>query len=166
MSAVKVQDFTEALFNAELIGVGAARSLDLLRDIDGAITALTHHTDLMVSTARSFARVADTIAACDSPSEIAENTLVPVLEALQDSLVEAHHIFERKMQSAVSDPRLTDEDGVVDVFRRFLDSLRTLNETTERLRWCVLENNADVEGPHKPVVMSDPAKINDFLDSL
>lgn len=166
MSAFNAQNFSEALFNAELIGVGAARSLDLLRNIDGAITALTHHTDLMVSTERSFARVADAIAACEIPSEIAEDTLVPVLETLQGSLVEAYRIYNLKMQSAISDPRLTDEDGVVDAFRRFLEAMRTLSETTERLRWCVLENNADAEGPHEPVVMSDPAKINDFLDSL
>jgi hypothetical protein len=92
--------------------------------------------------------------------------VIPVLEKLQDSLVKSYAESKEKMQCAIDDTRLSDEDGVVDAYANLLDELTSLNALTEDLRWSILESNADKEIAHTPVVMSDPDEIDKFLDNL
>lgn len=166
MSSFNSQAFVSVLYNTELIGAGAARSLELLRDIDGTISALSHHAELMGNAAASFEETAKKIANCSEATAIAEETLIPVLENLQDALKAAHLVMIRKRDAAIQDPRLNEDDGVVEAYERFLDAMCHLNETTEKLRWFVMENNADAEDSHTPEILSDNKAIDDFLDSL
>lgn len=156
----------DALSAAELMGVGAVRSLDLLRDIDGTIDAIAHHCRLFNGAQAAFDAVAKSILAGAAIREIREDEIIPVLEGLQDNLVKSHGESLEKMQCAIRDPRLRDDDGVVDAYRSLIESLASLNSAAERLRWSILESNADKEEPHEPRVMSSSEEIDSFLDSL
>ncbi|PKH12585.1 hypothetical protein BI292_06130 [Pseudomonas sp. 43NM1] len=156
----------DALSAAELMGAGAVRSLDLLRDIDGTIDAVSHHTKLFYTAQRAFATIQASIAAGDASKAIPEDDLIPVLEALQEKLVRSYSESKQKMECAKADPRLTDDDGVVDAYVALLDSLAALNSTTEGLRWSILESNADAETHHTSKVLSDSKDIDSFLESL
>lgn len=166
MNAANHIILTDALSAAELMSVGAVRSLDLLRAIDGTIEALSHHTQLLQSAQRVFSELLKAISAESAPRAIREEELIPALEALQDALMKSFKDFSRKMDCAVQDPRLSDEDGVVDAYQILLDALTGLNTTAENLRWGILENNADIENDHAPVVLSNPGDIDSFLDNL
>lgn len=166
MNAANHIVLTDALSAAELMSVGAVRSLDLLRAIDGTIEALSHHTQLFQSAQRVFSEVLKAISAESAPRTIREEDLIPALEALQDALKRSFQDCSRKMDCAIRDPRLSDDDGVVDAYQILLDALSGLNTTAENLRWGILENNADVEKDHTPVVLSNPSDIDSFLDNL
>lgn len=166
MNSANHHHLADALFAAELMGAGAVRSLDLLRDIDGTIEAISHHCQLLNTVANSFVAVKKSIASGKALKLIPEENVVPVLENLQDSLVKSYEESKAKMQCAIDDPRLSDEDGVVDAYARLLDALTSLNTMTEELRWSILESNADKETGHTPVVLSEPADIDKFLDDL
>ncbi|ELF6206753.1 hypothetical protein KTQ74_28295 [Pseudomonas chlororaphis] len=156
----------DALSAAELVGVGAVRSLDLLRDIDGTIDAITHHCRLFGGAQAAFDAVAKDISSGAATKAIPEGDIIPVLEQLQDSLVKGYAESKEKMQCAIRDPRLRDDDGVVDAYSSLLEAIYALNTTTEKLRWSILESNADKEVDHDPVVLSNPEDINKFLDDL
>lgn len=166
MNSANHHHLAEALSAAELMGVGAVRTLDLLRDIDGTIEAISHHCQLLNAAASSFVAVKNSIASGEASKVIPEENVVPVLEKLQDSLVKSYEESKAKMHCAINDPRLSDEDGVVDAYSRLLDALASLNTLTEDLRWSILESNADKEVGHTPVVMSEPGDIDKFLDDL
>lgn len=166
MNSVNHFHLADALSAAELMGVGAVRSLDLLREIDGTIDAITHHCRLFNGAQAAFDTVARNILSGAATREIPEDDIIPVLEQLQDSLVTTYAESKAKMQCAIRDPRLRDDDGVVDAYRTLLQALDSLNSTTEKLRWSILESNADKEDKHEPCVMSDPKDISNFLDSL
>lgn len=166
MNSANHHHLADALSAAELMGVGAVRTLDLLRDIDGTIEAISHHCQLINAAANSFVAVKEKIASGEASKLIPEENVVPVLESLQDSLVKSYEESKAKMQCAINDPRLSDEDGVVDAYARLLDALTSLNTMTEELRWSILESNADKETGHTRVVMSEPAAIDKFLDDL
>lgn len=166
MNSANHHHLADALTAAELMGVGAVRSLDLLRDIDGTIDAISHHCQLLHAAERAFCAVKKSIASGDASRPIPEENVVPVLENLQDSLVRTYSESKEKMQCAIDDPRLSDEDGVVDAYAGLLEALITLNTTTEALRWSILESNADKEAGHTPKVLSEPADIDKFLDEL
>lgn len=157
---------TDALSAAELMGVGAVRSLDLLRDIDGTIDAVYHHAGLLNAAERAFASVKESISSGEVSNAIPEDDLIPVLESLQDGLVRSHTHFQSKMACARRDPRLSDDDGVVDAYAALLNSLAALNGATEALRWSILESNADNEAKHEPKIMSESKDIDAFLDDL
>lgn len=166
MNAANHHLLADALSAAELMGVGAVRSLDLLRHIDGTIDALTHLTELLRTTERAFVKVKATISAGEAAKAIPEEDLIPVLEDLQNGLVQSHAESKQKMECAIEDPLLSDEDGVVDAYAILLDALISLNSTTEGLRWAILESNADTESAHVSRVLSDPSEIDSFLDAL
>lgn len=166
MNAANHHLLADALSAAELMGVGAVRSLDLLRDIDGTIDAITHHVELLRTAERAFVHVKKAITSGDASKAIPEDDIIPVLEDLQDSLVKSYAESKEKMECAIADSRLSDEDGVVDAYAILLDALISLNNTTETLRWAILESNADAEGSHTSNVLSDPSEIDSFLDSL
>ncbi|WP_457265742.1 hypothetical protein [Pseudomonas sp. P5_C3] len=166
MNSANHHHLADALSAAELMGVGAVRSLDLLRDIDGTIEAISHHCQLLNAAERSFVAVKDSIASGEASKLIPEENVVPVLESLQDSLVKSYAESKAKMQCAINDPRLNDEDGVVDAYAGLLDALTSLNTMAEELRWSILESNADKESDHTPVILSEPADIDKFLDDL
>ncbi|WP_046854975.1 hypothetical protein [Pseudomonas sp. CCOS 191] len=156
----------DALSAAELVGVGAVRSLDLLRNIDGTIDAISHHCRLFSGAQAAFEAVAKDIWSGAAAKVISEVDIIPVLEQLQDSLAKGYADANEKMHCAMRDPRLRDDDGVVDSYRSLLESIEALNSTTESLRWSILESNADQEVGHDPVVLSRPDEINKFLDDL
>lgn len=157
---------TAALSAAELMGVGAVRSLDLLRDIDGTIEAVTHYTNLFETAEREFSKARVAVASGHAENQIPEEDIVPILESLQDKLGKAYPYYQAKMECAIDDPRLSDDDGVVDAFENLLQALDALNNTTEMLRWCILESNVDAEASFKPKILSNTKEIDSFLDSL
>lgn len=166
MNSANHHHLADALFAAELMGVGAVRTLDLLRDIDGTIEAISHQCRLLNAAATAFLGVKESIASGEASKLIPEENVVPVLEKLQESLVKSYAESKAKMQCAINDTRLSDEDGVVDAYANLLKELTSLNALTEDLRWSILESNADKEIAHTPAVMSDPAEIDKFLDDL
>lgn len=144
----------------------AARSLDLLRVIDGTVEAL-------VFTRRNIEAMSE---ACDKllsraeseplTDEKLESEVIPSLEKVQDSLHLMRSVLGHKQAAAHKAPELESEDGVTDAYDQVIEAASTLNSKVETLRWVLLERGADAEGPHKPKIMRNTSDIDSFLDSL
>lgn len=144
----------------------AARSLDLLRAIDGTVEAL-------VFTRRNIDAMSE---ACDKlllrakneplADERLESEVIPSLEKVQDSLRLMRLLLAHKQAAAHESPELESEDGVSDAYDQVIEAASTLNSKVETLRWVLLECGADAEGEHKPKIMRNPSEIDSFLDNL
>ncbi|MCJ0877906.1 hypothetical protein MRX33_10215 [Pseudomonas sp. JI-2] len=165
MTSLTIARSAEIIAFSELMSAGAARSLDLLKAIDGTIDSVTHHCQLLEVCEGALRKA---IAAINEGlnTEFDEEQIVPVLEGLQESLASALVSFERKRKAALLDPRLKGSDGVVDAYDCLISAALSLNEAAEELRWAILEHNADMEGPHEAVVLSDDDEIAAFLKAL
>jgi len=144
----------------------AARSLDLLRVIDGTVEAL-------VFTRRNIEALSE---ACDKllvradtealAGENLESEVIPSLEKVQDSLHLMCSVLSHKQAAAHEAPELEAEDGVADAYDQVIEAATTLNSKVENLRWVLLERGADAEGAHKPKIMRNTSDIDSFLDDL
>ncbi|TKD32592.1 hypothetical protein [Azotobacter chroococcum] len=141
-----------------------ARSLDLLKAIDGAIEALVMTRKEMEALRDAFQGLHAKIIELDVP--ICEKSTIGYLEQAQDSLTATYSLLLPGLEAARKAPELKHDDGVVEAYEETIESVTSLNETIELVRWSILEHNADLEGPHKPQIMRDASAIDDFLDSL
>ena len=146
---------------------GATRSLRLLKDIEETISSLCYDQ-------RYYG------ALTSITKETAENIRKAPLNKLldQDGSIEekllrgqnaAHNLYNKlieKRKSAISDPQLTDEDGVVDEFTRTIEIVADMHNSINELRWALGEHEADLS-PHKDgLVFSTPKDIEVYLEKL
>lgn len=142
----------------------SARSLDLLRTIDGTIDALVLTRREMDALSEMFEGRRQQVFELDAA--LCEKQTIPALEQSQESLLSLIAELESKHHAAVVAPELRNDDGVVDAYEEALTSARILIDKIEQMRWAILEHNADMEKNHTSVIVSDAKGISDFLDSL
>lgn len=141
-----------------------ARSLHLLKAIDGTIDALILTRKEMDVLREAFQGLHAKIIELDAP--ICEKSTIAHLEQAQDSLTATHSLLLPGLDAARKAPELKHDDGVVEAYEEAIESVLALNGTIEHLRWSILEHNADREEAHEPKIMRDTAAIDSFLDSL
>lgn len=143
---------------------GTARSLSLLRDIDLAIDTCDMlrrehdaHIGLFDACVKKLHRL-------EAP--LPEEAVLPHLEQAQVSLEESYNELKLRRRSAVQAPELQEDDGVVEAFDMLLETVSSLHNKIEEVRWAVLEHNADMDKSSKSCVLTDPEDIASFLHSL
>lgn len=141
----------------------AVRSLDILRDIDGTIEGLVlirKHMDAFSETAIQLIKG---IEQRDPNVPFAPEAA----ESLEGAQVALHNLHKHMAKAKHAIVKLhVEDDCILDAYEQCLIAVAHVNNDIERLRNAVLEHNVDAEGEHKPVVMSDIEKINQFLDDL
>ena len=143
-----------------------ARSLQLLREIDGTIEVMVYirrDMEALSESCESLLSRANTDALEDEPLE---SEVVPSLEKVQDYLKDSHLVLCERLDVARRAPELEADDGIVEAYEQTIGSVEELNSRVEQLRWAVLERGADYEVAHKPVVMRSASDIDSFLDDL
>lgn len=141
------------------------RSLDLLRDIDGTIESLVlmrRQMDAFLEAVESFTKSV----LAEKKGVFSEDEIIPSLEQSQDVLKRIHDGLQARLQAAKSAPELRSDDGVDDAYAQAIDAVLSYNAAIERLRWAILEHNADMEGPHNPKVLTSEDDIDGFFDNL
>lgn len=144
--------------------VSTARSLDLLRDIDGTIEALVMTRKEMDALREAFDGLLSKL--YDVQASLCERKTIPALEKSQDSLRRMAQDLRGRLVAAQRAPELRPDDGVVEAYEEVIDSILALNAKIEQTKWAVLEHNADLEKASEARVMHDPAEVDQFLDSL
>lgn len=150
---------------SDYLRVEAVRSLDLLRLIDGTIEALVlmrRQMDAFNETIGSL--ITQVIGSKDCL--YAEDEILPSLEQAQDTLAKVYSDLEKRLGFAKSAPELRSDDGVDDAYLQAITSVLSYNAAIERLRWSILEHNADMEGHQEAVLLTTDKDIDDLFDSL
>ncbi|WGK92559.1 hypothetical protein [Pseudomonas migulae] len=143
----------------------AVRSLDLLRVIDGTIEALVlmrRQMDAFNETIHSL--IAQVLVAKNCA--FTEDEIIPALEQSQDILAKIHADLEKRLNYAKSAPELRSDDGVDDAYAQAINSVLNYNAAIEKLRWSILEHNADMDGHHQATLLTTDKDIDDLFDSL
>lgn len=141
-----------------------ARSLDLLRKIDGTIDALIMTRKEMDALREAFEGLLRSLE--DAVAPLCEKTTIPALEQSQESLKALYVDLTQRCVAARRAPELRPDDGVVEAYEEVIESVAALNQEIETVRWAILEHNADLESPQQAKVFSNPKDIADFLDAL
>lgn len=125
------------------IQAGVPRDLDLISEIDNTLEVLdievekfsqmNHAAGLYVEMARKTA-----------PCNIGSLEEIEALFASSRQLVgEYFYQNEERRQAAANDPRLTDEDGIVEAYDYLLTVLASLQNNLNTITWLVGEHVAD-----------------------
>jgi len=150
---------------SDYLRVEAFRSLDLLRQIDGTIEALV----LIRRQMDGFNELVESLIKQvheQTAGSYTEDELIPSLEQSQDILKRLHADFEKRLGCAKDAPELKSDDGVEDAYGEVIESLLRYNDAIERLKWSVLEHNADTEGHQEPRLLTTDKDIDDLFDNL
>lgn len=142
-----------------------ARSLDLIRKIDGTIESLV----LLRRQMDAFSEAAQSLAnrVCLAPEvSLPEEDIIPALEQSQESAARIYKALQPKFEAAKNAPELDGDECVIDAYLQAISSVLSFNDTVERLRWVILEHNADMEGPHEANVLTTDEEIDDFFKKL
>lgn len=143
----------------------AVRSLDLLRAIDGTIESLVLLRRQMNAFSETVESHIKSVLA-ETKVVFEEDAIIPTLEQSQDILRSIHDGLQGQLKSAKNSTQLHSDDGVDDAYAQAIEAVIGYNATIERLRWSILEHNADMEGEHRPHLLGSKADIDGFFDSL
>lgn len=159
-----LHDTREMEASSDYLKGRTARSLRLLSMIDETIESLSMVSDDITGLNAMFSARLDSLVDVEHP--IPEEHIIPALEQSQDSMAEMHGVFSTRRKAAVRDPMLSDEDGVVDAYDAAINAVCELNNTIEKLRWAILEHNADMEPSSESLLVSDDEGIDSFFRAL
>ena len=132
---------------SEEAGAIGARSLELLRAIEETIQVLRLDTQML----SQFAQ-----AAVDLEAGLAKNPLKTridcdvIVDTLREGVRLAASIYKgatHKLGVAETDSNLTEEDGVAESYRDFLEALQNYHDAAQRLAERSEEIDADFEEP-------------------
>lgn len=143
----------------------AVRSLDLLRAIDGTIESLVLLRRQMNAFSETVESHIKSVLA-ETKVVFEEDAIIPTLEHSQDILRSIHDGLQGQLMSAKNSTQFHSDDDVDDAYAQAIEAVIGYNATIERLRWSILEHNADMEGEHRPHLLGSKADIDGFYDSL
>lgn len=146
---------------------GANRSLRLLKDIEETISSLCYDqryyaalTDITKDAADNIHK-APRLKMLDPDGSIEEKLLCGqnVAHKLYTQLIE-------RRKSAISDPQLTDEDGVAEEFTRTIGVVAKMHNAINELRLAVGEYDADLSPKKEGKVLKSAEEIEEFLSAI
>lgn len=129
----------------QLVEFQAARSLDLMRAIDDAIYACNAQRDMLKDLTGKAHELIQVLRRCNGSLD-PNRDIQANLERGRDALEEVYKVFAQKRASAASDPKLTQEDGVVEAFDHLLDATAAAQNAINDLAWHLGEHEADLDG--------------------
>jgi hypothetical protein len=117
----------------------------LLKAIEDTISSLCYDRRLYKTLASIAREASESIR--NSPKDNALDTNGEVGKKLlraQQLTRDFHDILMKKRQLAISDPQLTDEDGVADEYAQTIQIVVEVHNAINSLRWSISEHDADV----------------------
>lgn len=146
--------------------LGRCRPLDVIRDIEKAIhnlLALTHRLNRDAEEADTAANQLNTNN--DVKFCLNEDKILPALDRAQNSLQVLRREMNGCKHEAQRDSNVKPDDGLIEAFETAIESTETIFEALERLRWAVMEHNAEYE-QHEPVLLKSGSDIEGFFESI
>ncbi len=137
-----------------------ARSLGLLRDIEGTLawlTRLTHHIEADAIFAVKANENLNKVVGIIDP----DNSLQDALENAQQSVGELYNLLIIKRQHGRNDAQLTEDDGIESAYTEAIAQAADLQTAIDSLRWNIGEHDIDA----KPLIC-DPSKVFSEPDNL
>ncbi|HFD80452.1 MAG TPA: hypothetical protein ENK05_08710 [Gammaproteobacteria bacterium] len=129
--------------------VEAVTHLDILRAVDMTVDNLVREQRMLRGYLRLAEDALDFVHSCDADMALDDDddTAVKLLEGAEGDIAAMHADFERRMQAALDDDRLNGdhEEAVVNEYRETLDLLERMHAMTTKLRWAIMEHDADVD---------------------
>jgi hypothetical protein len=124
----------------------AARDLELLRDIQATLD----HLDVEQERARQQNLAAELFIQLvrDAPRAIdPEGEIVELFDGARDCVGEYHAHLVACRQSAIDDPALHEDDGIVEAYSALIDMIADLHNNLNSLSWAIGEHDADFDAP-------------------
>lgn len=88
--------------------------------------------------------------------------LVRLYDSARDVIARVYASVKARHESAESDPRLTDEDGISEGFAELLEAVRELHNHLNRISWLIGENAAD----HDEAAPGEFQNADDFFAAI
>lgn len=127
------------------VRVDASRDLKLLRTIETTLDALDIDQERVNQLNQAAEQFID-LAKKSVSSAIGDSTgLVTLFDGARDEVGEAHGILVEKHRSAISDPVLHDDDGIVEAYACLLSATAALYNNLNELSWIIGEHEADLD---------------------
>jgi len=145
------------------MAAGAARSLELLRAIDGVLIALSTITEQNRSFVHVVKEMSEGLTELGLP--IPEESIIPEYERLQDELSTIHAELRALCNKCESSTAVRNEDGIRDAFNSACDAINELHASLETFRWLILEHNADLDAVGTETLTSED-EIKRYLAAL
>lgn len=146
---------------------GATRSLKLLKDIEQTISSLCYdqrYYGALTSITKDAAtniRKAPQVKPLDPDGGIQEKLLLG-----QESAHKLYTQLIEKRKSALSDPQLTDEDGVAEEFTRTIEVVAKMHNAIDELRLALGEHDADLSTRKEGPILKSAEEIEKFLSAI
>jgi hypothetical protein len=135
-------------FSLDIVS-GSARSLELLRAIDGTLSWLVRLTENFYTDAKFAVSATEDILSL--PNQIdGDHEITGTLENAQAAVYEVYELLIRKRGFARSDKQLKLEDGVDTAFTEAIVAAAELHNVLNELRWALLEHDADLSPISRP----------------
>jgi hypothetical protein len=135
----------------------AARNLELLRVIEDTVDCLVADSNLLRSICEAYREIQSKLTFNDAEIDPSGRTRA-ALEKASDSCVRIHNDAKARHLSAIRDPLLRSDDGVVDAYSEFMTVVNELHDTIEELsEWIAV---------HDAVLQPTTGSTFDSVDSL
>lgn len=158
---------TELRSFAADVGASAARSLDLLINIEHTLTWLEHQTRIFQAHTGFAEKMNDQLDQIAGVID-ANDKLAGAMEATQGLVEQVYQMLVAKRQAGRDDSRLTEDDGIEAAYTDAIVAAADLHNALNRLRWNVGEHDIDavphVSDPH--MVASTPEEIERILNEI
>ncbi len=146
----------------------SSRNLELLRAIDTTIERLCYDQRYFSQMAKLAKEVTDDVLRAPKESVLdSTGSGEKDLLAGQEAIHELHQELIQLRQSAIEDPRLTDDDGVADEYGRTIQIVAETHNAINTLRWVVKEHDANVRSMKEPPLKTYKAEeIEQLISDL
>lgn len=145
----------------QIVGSFATRDLDLLNTIDRTIDSLSVENEVLnyhLGIVRhEIERVKNVASEIDPNDEV-----IPLLEGLRDGLGGGYQRLITRRESARHDPRLDENDGVVEAYSALIATVADLHNAINDLCWAIGEHDADLS----PVMPGSFDNVEDLLKAM
>jgi len=145
----------------------ANRSIQLLNAIETTVSALCYDRSFYSAIANFSHKMTEAIKKSESSEEIySDETHLDGLLKAQEKIHNLYDLMIAKRHSAISDPRLTDEDGVANEYTETIAVIAELHNNLNDLRWAIGEHNARISGEGRGEILRSPKDVEKYLDTL
>jgi hypothetical protein len=139
----------------------AARNLDLLCAIENTVDCLVADTNLVRSICATYEEIQTKLSS--SQTEIdPTGHICSVLEKASGSCARIYEDSKKRHLSAVRDPQLRSDDGVVDAYDEFMGVINQLHDTIEELCEWISTHDAVLQ----PTTGETFASVDSLFDAL
>jgi hypothetical protein len=139
----------------------AARNLDLLRAIENTVDCLVADTNLVRSICATYEEIQTKLSSSQTVIDPTGH-ICSVLEKASGSCARIYEDSKKRHMSAVRDPQLRSDDGVVDAYDEFMVVINQLHDTIEELCDWIATHDAVLQ----PTTGETFASVDSLFDAL